>query len=138
MKTPEESENLPLSRARAIAEGRLVDLGLWAKWCGFKKPVACSAAVWNRYVVPNVGLRALYRQFEQGRAIAILLALYAAIGKGIPRARQYLFEVILRMDDEQEHKVRFKVLYGPGDTGQPVRTILLPEENYPQTQGECS
>ncbi len=138
MTTLQQSENLPLTRARAIAEGHLVDLGLWATWCHFKKPVACSAAVWNRYIVPNVGLRALYREYEQGRAVAILLALYAAIGDGIPKARQYLFEVSIRLDDEQVHKIRLKVLYGPGDTGEPVRTILLPDDNYPQSEGECS
>jgi hypothetical protein len=47
------------TRAQAIEDGVLVDLTDWAKETGFKVPVACTAAVWNGYVVPPQGTESL-------------------------------------------------------------------------------
>ena len=56
-------ENAPIifqySRAQAIEDGVLIDLTEWAKELGFKVPVACTAAVWNGYIVPTERTRAL-------------------------------------------------------------------------------
>jgi hypothetical protein len=69
------------SRAQAIEDGVLIDLTEWAKETGFKIPVACTAAVWNGYVVPTDRTREI-GQSERGRAHDLLWMLFNAIRKG--------------------------------------------------------
>ena len=40
------------TRSQAIEDGVLVDLSEWARETGFRFPVACTRAVWERCIVP--------------------------------------------------------------------------------------
>ncbi len=115
------------SRRQAIEDGVLIDLTEWAKQTGFKFPVACTAAVWNGYIVPPPGMEG-YGQSERGRAHDILWLLWCAIRRG-QGGSQVDFEVIFLQDPERQETVQFKALCGPGDQGDPVITILRPEED---------
>ena len=61
MKNPFEDVPVTFSytRAQAIDDGVLVDMTEWAKETGFRIPVACTAMVWNRYIVPPNGPKEL-------------------------------------------------------------------------------
>ncbi|MFA9478777.1 DUF6573 family protein [Phycisphaerales bacterium AB-hyl4] len=115
------------TRQQALADGVLVDLTEWAKETGFHCPVACTAAVWHGYVVPREGLRSL-GQSERGRGHDLLWMLYHAIRRS-RRKDQLLFQVIFLMEPERQETVTLKVICGPGDEGEPVLTILLPNED---------
>ncbi len=56
-------ENAPViyryTRQQAIEHGVLVDLTEWARETGFTIPVACTAAVWNQYIVSPDGTKGL-------------------------------------------------------------------------------
>ena len=128
------------TRAQAIEDGVLVDLTEWAKETGFKIPVACTSEVWHRYITPPAGTREL-GQSERGRAHDVLWMLFVAIrGQSTPRpasngrpahaANDLLFyEVIFLQDPKRHETVKLKGHCGPGDHGEPVLTIMLPNED---------
>ena len=115
------------SRAQAIEDGVLIDLTEWAKELGFKAPVACTAAVWNGYVVPIESTRAL-GQSERGRAHDVLWMLFNAIRKG-GSGNSLLFQVMFLQTPHRHVIVKLKSVCGPGDHGEPVLTIMLPGED---------
>ena len=117
------------TRAQAIADGVLVDLTPWAKETGFRIPVACTAAVWHDYIVPPDGTREL-GQSERGRAHDVLWMLYNAIRhRNAAGDDRLLFKVIFLQAPGRHETVELKALCGPGDQGEPVLTILLPDED---------
>ena len=70
MNTRNPFEDAPVisryTRQQAIEDGVLVDLTEWSQEAGFTIPVACTAAVWNQYIVPPDGTKEL-GQSERGR-----------------------------------------------------------------------
>ena len=125
MNTEDPFEGAPIifsySLAQAIEDGVLVDLTPWARETGFNIPVACTAAVWNGYIVPPEGTQGL-GQSERGRAHDMLWVLFNAIRRS-SGGDQLLFEVILLQSAERRLTVEFKAVCGPGDEGEPVVTI---------------
>ncbi len=125
-------EDLPVihryTRAQAIEDGVLVDVTQWASETGFTVPVACTSAVWHEYVVPKEDLRAA-GQSERGRAHDLLWLLYVAIRKSPARADQLRFAVMFLMGPHDTRLIDFKAVCGPGDSGEPVLTIMLPHED---------
>ncbi len=127
------------SRAQAIEDGVLVDLTEWAKETGFRIPVACTSEVWHRYITPPAGTREL-GQSERGRAHDTLWMLFVAIkrqsahrsveGDGHARNDDHLFyEVIFLQAPNRHETVKLKSICGPGDHGEAVATIMLPNED---------
>lgn len=119
------------TRAQAIDDGVLVDLTEWARETGFKIPVACTAAVWNGCVVPPKGTREL-GQSERGRAHDVLWLLYLAIRGRKSNAQtedRLRFEVIFVQAPNNPETTQLTAICGPGDRGEPVLTILLPDED---------
>ena len=117
------------TRAQAIEDGVLVDLTEWARETGFKVPVACTAGVWNGYVVPPPGTEKL-GQSERGRAHDVLWLLYVAIRakKAGPRD-QIRYQVLFLKAPGKTEEVTLKAHFGPGDDGEPVVTIMMPSED---------
>jgi hypothetical protein len=115
------------TRAQALADGVLVDLTEWAKKTGFKVPVACTAAVWNGYVMPTERTRAL-GQSERGRAHDLLWMLFNAVRKQ-EQGDSLLFKVMFLQTPERRILVEFKAVCGPGDDAEPAVTIMLPGED---------
>jgi hypothetical protein len=115
------------TRAQAIEDGVLIDLTDWAKETGFKIPVACTAAVWNGYVVPTDRTREL-GQSERGRAHDLLWMLFNAIRKG-GSGDSLLFQVMFLQTPHRHVIVKLKSVCGPGDHGEPALTIMLPGED---------
>ena len=124
-------ENVPVihryTRAQAIEDGVLVDLTDFAQEAGFVIPVACSAAVWNQFVVPPPGTREL-GQSERGRVHDLLWMLWNAIRRGLAGDRLF-YKVMFLQSPERQILVELKAVCGPGDDGEPVLTITLPDED---------
>ena len=117
------------TRAQAIEDGVLVDLTDWARETGFRMPVACTAAVWNGYIVPPAATSE-FGQSERGRAHDRLWMLYVSIRRSkSARQDQLLFQVIFLMALAKQETVALKAMCGPGDNGEPVLTVMLPEED---------
>ena len=115
------------TRAQAIADGVLVDVSATAREAGIRYPVALTRAAWERCVSVPPGVAC---QDEAGRLWDVVWLLRCAIGrsKGGPEIR---FAVHVRNDnrDRTPPLVRLKALCGPGDQGEPVITVMLPDED---------
>ena len=114
------------SRAQAITDGVLVDVSKLATEAGFKFPVAMSDAAWQECVaVPET----LTCQDETGRLWDVLMVLYFALGKPGGHGSEIQFTVAVRQANNSIADIRLKALCHPGDTAEPVITILLPGED---------
>jgi len=115
------------TRAQAIADGVLVDVTETARECGFRISVAVTARVWAEVVTPPENARAA-GQSEAGRLWDVLWMLFVAI-KGSTGGKDTLHYELLVSDGEKQVTVRLKSVCGPGDEGEPVLTILMPDED---------
>lgn len=131
MNTNNPFDDMPVihryTREQAIEDGVLVDLSTWARETGFMIPVACTCAVWNQYVVPPAGTEEL-GQSERGRCHDLLWCLYLAIRRNEGGDR-LLYEVIFLNSKRKQETVKLKAICGPGDDGEPVLTVLRPDED---------
>lgn len=115
------------SRADAIRDGVLIDVTAAAKEAGFRVPVALTAAVWAECVAVPPGVAC---QDEKGRLWDIVWMLRCAIGRG-RTGSEVRFGLHFRNDNREGTPplVRLKAICGPGDGGEPVVTVMLPEED---------
>lgn len=113
------------TRAQAIADGVLVDVSEMAREAGIKHPTALTATVWAQYVQVPEGVVA---QDEEGRLWDIL-NMFRIAAKRSSGSGALLFEVMVRNDNSAPATVTLKAICGPGDTLDPVLTILLPNED---------
>ena len=112
------------TRKQAIEDGVLVDVSELAKEAGFKYPVAVTARVWHEWIEPPedaVG------QDINGRLWDLLTMLRHEIRKG-GKGDRVDFKVIFDQGSEKP-LVDFYALCGPGDEGEPVITVMLPDED---------
>jgi len=116
------------TRRQAIEDGVLVDLTEWSKETGFSIPVACTAAVWNQYVTPPEDTTEL-GQSERGRAHDLLWMLYVAIRRNSSGDDRLNYEVIFLNKLQEQETVTLKAICGPGDDGEAVITVMLPNED---------
>ncbi|MHB8927782.1 MAG: DUF6573 family protein [Bacillota bacterium] len=117
------------TRAQAIEDGVLVDVTSTAKEAGFKIPVAVTQRVWVQVVTPDEdACRA--SESETGRLCDVLMMLHFAI-RYLPDAgdREEVHYSLLSTKEGKPRKVTLKALCGPGDHGEPVVTIMFPEED---------
>jgi hypothetical protein len=115
------------SRADALRDGVLIDVSATAKETGSRFPVALTRAVWERYVaVPN----GVTCQDEEGRLWDVLWMLRLAIARSNGGSEVH-FALHVRNDnrDGSPPLIKLKAICGPGDDGEPVLTVLLPEED---------
>jgi hypothetical protein len=115
-------------RADAIRDGVLIDVSATARDAGFNYPVALTAAAWSRCVeVPP----SVLCQDEAGRLWDVLTMLRMAAGRRSDDPQEVRFAVRVRTDNRERTPplVRLKALCGPGDDGEPVITILMPDED---------
>jgi len=113
------------SRAQAIEDGLLVDVTETAREANFRIPVALTRAVWDSYVAvpPKV-----IGQDENGRLWDILWMAHLAARRNRDTS-ELLFTVYVRNDNRQPRPRSLRCVVGPGDEGEAVITILLPEED---------
>ncbi len=112
------------SRADAIEDGVLVDVSETAKEAGFKWNVAITATLWNGYIKPSP---TLIEQSETGRLWDLLNVLrIEALKQNEP---EIIFSVYFQMNKNKKQLVKLKAVAGPGDDGEGVITVMMPDED---------
>lgn len=118
------------TRAQAIEDGELVDVSETGREAGFRWPVALTRAVWADAVEWDDSNAAL--QDESGRLWDALWMAAHAAKRAPERTDRIAFEVLRIPNTPKATKARLCWLVshiGPGDTPEPVITILLPNES---------
>ena len=116
------------SRKQALADGVLFDLSIPVGEIGH---VACTAAVYHRYLVPDKIMEAMGQSLE-GRTHDLLWMMCCKIDEARlahTLSERMTFKTIFLMPPGKLVTVNFVVTCGPGDTGEPVITIMLPNES---------
>ena len=116
------------SRADALRDGVLIDVSPTAREAGFKFPVALTRAAWERCVTVPPGVLC---QDEAGRLWDVLTMLRFAARGARGGATEVRFGVHVRNDNRERTPplVRRKAVCGPGDEGEPVITVMMPDED---------
>lgn len=113
------------TRREAIEDGVLIDVSEMAREAGFRCPVAMTSAAYGKYVAVPPDLHC---QDESGRLWDCLWMLQMAIrtrgGQSDIRFRLYV-----KNDNREAQLIELKALSGPGDQGEHVITICLPNED---------
>ena len=128
------------TRAQAIEDGVLVDVSEAARDAGILWPVAATAAVWADCVAwsdaDEQRKRDYTGQSESGRlwdlCWMLSLSMQSAARRGLDARKPLSFE-LARVPREgrgvRPRAVRLLFIVGPGDAGEPVITILQPNED---------
>ena len=117
------------TRALAIEDGVLVDVSHTSerKELGFRFPVALTSSVLHQCVAVPEGV--VYQDWH-GRLWDLLFMLRHAIRRS-GGGEQVNFGVHVRNDNSAGTPplVALKAMCGPGDNGEPVITVMLPDED---------
>lgn len=117
------------TREQAIADAVLVDVTATAKQAGFTCPVALTAGAWAGAVAwtQTTGL-----QDEEGRLWDVLTMARHAIARSSDASERLAFRVLgvpNRARATTARPTSLVIHAGPGDVGELVITIMLPEED---------
>lgn len=113
------------TRRMAIDDGVLVDVSDTAKEAGIRFPVALTEKVFNEVVTPDEVSQG-QGQDEAGRLWDVLWMMRHAAARSLDSL--LLYSVLVVQKGRQE-SVRLKAVCGPGDAGEPVITIMFPDED---------
>lgn len=113
------------TRRDAIEDGVLVDVSCTAREAGIRYPVALTEKVFKEVVTPDDRSRA-QGQDEAGRLWDVLWMFRFAAARA--PSSQVLYDLLVVMNGRQE-PMRLKAVCGPGDEGEPVITIMYPDED---------
>ena len=114
------------TRSQALADGVLVDVSGIAAEAGIRFPVAVTAALWSDYIqVPNDD--ALHCQSVEGR-LWDTLTLFRTVARNTG-GDQLFFRVSYVMAGRKMVTPVLKAVCGPGDSGEPVITIMKQDED---------
>jgi len=121
------------SRAQATEDGVLVDMsqeefGIMAREAGFLFPFAMTHAAYSRYVALTPMAKRMGNDLL-GRWWDILWMLRCRIKAKGGDCDTLLFTFYCVVDREKPRLCRLKAVIGPGDDGEPVFTLMLPEED---------
>lgn len=125
------------TRAQGIEDGTLVDVSTVAQEAGIRFSVALTRAAWERCVTVPEGVEC---QDEDGRLWDVLWLLRQAIRADIAESYRtgnrrigntIRFGVHVRNNNRSGFPplAYLKSICGPGDNGEPVLTVMLPEED---------
>ncbi|MCE3238259.1 MAG: hypothetical protein K0R24_1240 [Gammaproteobacteria bacterium] len=120
------------TRKDAIEDGVLADVSEFAKSVGFKVPVAITEAVWMDYIewTEEDNIKQIY-QNTTGRLWDVLSMLRFAI-RSCPDNHTVYYKLYTIPRDGKSEKaklIKLKATIGGGDEGEPVITIMLPNED---------
>ena len=121
------------TRTQAIEDGVLIDPGSMAKEAGFKWPVALTADAWADCVAwTDADSQKQVHQDQSGRLWDTLYMASHAIRTSKDSGDWLLFQLYRVPRDGLSTEavlVTLKLIVGPGDSGEPVVSILLPNED---------
>lgn len=115
------------TRKEALADGVLIDATPVAKEAGIKYPVALTEALWQGYIVPSKELKDS-GQSTDGR-LWDLLFLFSFYARKV-ETQVFVYKCLFLMNPSRSPETKsIKAHIGPGDQGEPVITLMLPEED---------
>ncbi len=120
------------SRAQAIEDGVLIDVSKAAQEAGFIRPVALTSAAWAECVAWSDADNEKTHQDERGRLHDVLWMAHVAIRNHSGNNAEILYYLLcVPRDGKSTRAVRtqLKIVAGPGDKGEMVITIMLPNED---------
>ena len=121
------------TRAQAIEDGVLIDAGAMAKEAGFKWPVVLTTAAWADCVAwTDEDSQKQVHQDQSGRLwdVLYMAAHGIRVSKGSGDRFQFQFYRVPRDGQSMEAELTtLKLVVGPGDSGEPVITIMEPHED---------
>lgn len=118
------------TREQAIADGFLVDVSETAREAGFRFPVAMTSAAFADCVEwTDADTKRQTYQDEAGRLWDVIWMASRAARRGGSETRFQLYRVPRGGRGQRPRIVSLKMLCGPGDQGEPVITIMLPDED---------
>jgi hypothetical protein len=114
------------SRAQALEDGVLVDLNRWisVNESGYKWPIACTSTVFG-IIEAAVKNKGAYNDYKGVIWDILWMSKHYQVRKWETGC---LFEVKIT-GIESKHIYTFKLEVGPGDTAEPVITIMMPDED---------
>jgi hypothetical protein len=116
------------TRAQALADGVLVDVSTLAKEAGFRWPVALTETLFHSYIVPALDLVA-EGQSITGRLWDVLNVLRYTISKAKDTTFLQFSVLFVMYPASSPVSIELTSVAGPGDDGEPVITIMLPEDD---------
>ena len=114
------------TRRQAIEDGVLIDVSNLARQAGYKWPVALTSNLYHTYINPTENLKP-YGQSDIGRLWDVLNVLRVKAQNS--SGTTVLFQVSFLMEIDRMEEITLKAIAGPGDEGEPVITIMTPEED---------
>ena len=112
------------TRADALRDGELVDVTPMAREAGFRVPVAVTRAAWVGVVEPDE----TPGQSVEGRLWDVLWMLHYAIATSPGSGSTIRFQLYALIGGVSR-PVTLKAVMGPGDEGEPVLTVMWPDED---------
>lgn len=119
------------SRAQAMADGLLVDVTELAREVGFRVSVALTAAVWADCVAWGEKYnRQQPYQDEKARLWDVLWMASWAARRGSGETLKFpIYRVQRSQRGSKPRMTTLKLCIGPGDAGEPIITVLMPNED---------
>jgi len=114
------------TRQQSIEDGVFIDVSNLARQAGYKWPVALTSHLYHTYINPSNSLKP-YGQSDIGRLWDVLNVLRLMSQKS--NGTIVLFKVSFLMEIDRMEETTLKAIAGPGDEGEPVITIMTPEED---------
>lgn len=114
------------TRKEAIENGDLHDITDIAKEAGFKVPIAVTNALFEAYLNPTSEEKEMGQSLD-GRIWDMLSILFYA-ANGNSNSGILKLEISIMFENGRKD-VPFKSVIGPGDNGEPVITLMLPDED---------
>jgi len=115
------------TRSQAIEDGVLVDVTEQAKAIGFRLHTVVTDHLFHGYVEPPAGLEGEGQSVTGRLHDLMVLALFAA--RKAVNTDRVTFKVDFLMAPGRKETVEVIAHIGPGDNGEPVLTIMLPEDD---------
>ena len=112
------------TREQAIEDGQLVDVSTLAREAGLMCPVAITRAAYDEYVVPSARDAELGQDLT-GRLWDVLVVLKVTARQG---GQEIEFAPRMRLNGRLR-VVWLRAVIGPGDTPEPVITIMKIDED---------
>ena len=114
------------TRKQAIEDGVLIDVTEQANQLGFKVNTCVTDHLYADYLVPPAGLEGEGQSLE-GRLTDLLFRTLIA-AKASSTGDRVEFDVLFLMSPGRWDTAHILAIMGPGDHGEPVLTIMLPED----------
>lgn len=128
------SSIIAYTREQALSDGVLIDVSKMGAEAGLRPPVAVTSAVFKQYIewTDEDSKKQSYQDQSSRLWDALLMARFKITSAVKQNSNESLFELDCIPRDGKSTRAKLTVLkvhIGPGDQGEAVLTIMLPNED---------